>query len=92
MPEPEAPRAETSQAEVPQTEAVQADTPASPPASEPQASAAVGSPPLPPATFELLIVSLAIQAQMQLAGEGTPKGRTPDLDVAASLDRPVGRA
>ena len=53
-----------------------------PPVSEPQASASPGAPPLPPASFELLVVSLAIQAQMQLGGEETPENRPPDLDVA----------
>ena len=53
-----------------------------PPVSEPQASASPGASPLPPASVELLVVSLAIQAQMQLGGEETPENRPPDLDVA----------
>ena len=59
-----------------------AEAPTAPPVSEPQASSSAGSPPLPPASFELLVVSLAIQAQMQLGGEGTPENQPPDLDVA----------
>ena len=70
-PEPEPPPKETS-----------AEAPVAPPVSEPQASAWAGSAPLPPASFELLVVSLAIQAQMELGGEGTPENRPPDLDAA----------
>ena len=70
-PEPEPPATETS-----------AQAPATPPVAEHQASASASPTPLPPASFELLVVSLAIQAQMQLGGEETPENRPPDLDVA----------
>ncbi len=81
-PEPAAPEPAAPQTQAAQSETPQADPSTEPPASEPQASASPGSPPLPPATFELLIVSLAIQAQMQLGGDGVPEGRPPDLEVA----------
>ena len=76
-PEPAAPESQASQTETPQT-----DTSTEPPAFESQASASAGAPPIPPASFELLVFSLAIQAQVQLSSEGTPEGPPPDLDVA----------
>jgi hypothetical protein len=38
--------------------------------------------PLPPASFELLVFSLAIQAQMELGLGAPPEGQLPDLDMA----------
>jgi hypothetical protein len=58
-----------------------------PPPSEATAGPAAGAPGaarpnLPPASFELLVLSLAVQAQMEL-GLGPPaEGQVPDLDIA----------
>lgn len=38
--------------------------------------------PPPPAKFELLVMSLAMQAQMELGSEAAPDGRTPNIDIA----------
>ncbi len=58
---------------------------AEPPAPEPAESAAEAHGrrgPVPPASFELLVFSLALQAQMEL-GLGDPsEGQVPDLDIA----------
>lgn len=41
-----------------------------------------GTRPIPPASFELLVFSLAIQAQMELGVGGPAEGHVPDLDMA----------
>ena len=82
-----APLDETQEAPQPSEETTrksgetEADASAKPPASEPEPPPP-SSQPLPPASFEMLVVSLGIQAQFELGGEGTPENRPPDLNVA----------
>ena len=41
------------------------------------------APPVPPASFDMLVLSLAMQAQMELGGGGTgQEGQAPNLEVA----------
>jgi len=57
-----------------------------PPAEEPPRVEDLGAeaPPfaIPPAKFELLVMSLAMQAQMELGSESAPDGRPPNIDIA----------
>ena len=49
---------------------------------EPPAPNAGKAPPLPPASFDMLVLSLAMQAQMELGGGMPQEGRAPNLDIA----------
>ena len=72
-------------AEAPAAE-VPADAPAEKaeetPRPEPSPSDAGQVPPLPPASFDMLVLSLAMQAQMELGGGMKPEGQPPNLDIA----------
>ena len=51
--------------------------------SEPPAPDAGRAPPLPPASFDMLVLSLAMQAQMELGGGGMhQEGQAPNLEIA----------
>ena len=52
------------------------------PRPEPSPSDAGQAPPLPPASFDMLVLSLAMQAQMELGGGMKPEGQPPNLDIA----------
>ena len=53
------------------------------PRAEPPAPDAARAPPLPPASFEMLVLSLAMQAQMELGGGGIgQEGQAPNLEIA----------
>ena len=53
------------------------------PQAEPPAPDAGRAPPLPPASFDMLVLSLAMQAQMELGGGGMrQEGQAPNLDIA----------
>jgi len=43
---------------------------------------APGGPPMPTASFELLVMSLAMQAEMELGSHGKPEEQPPNLDIA----------
>ena len=64
---------ETAAPEPPPPEPSEADT---------TASARQGTPPLPPASFETLVLSLGMQAQFELGFGGQPDQEPPNLDVA----------
>jgi len=71
-----APAAEAA-GEAPAQKAQQSFRPEPPPPRGEQA------PPMPPANFEMLILSLAMQAQMELGGGGVRgDGQAPNLDIA----------
>jgi len=56
-----------------------------PPSEAPPMVEDLGAEPLfdiPPAKFELLVMSLAMQAQMELGNETAPDGRPPNVDIA----------
>ena len=53
------------------------------PQAEPPTPDAGWGPPLPPASFDMLVLSLAMQAQMELGGGGMrQEGQAPNLDIA----------
>ncbi len=53
------------------------------PRAEPAAPDAGRAPPLPPASFDMLVLSLAMQAQMELGGGGMrQQGQAPNLEIA----------
>ena len=53
------------------------------PQAEPAAPDAGKAPPLPPASFDMLVLSLAMQAQMELGGGGMgQEGQAPNLEIA----------
>ena len=52
------------------------------PRPEPSPSDAGQVPPLPPASFDMLVLSLAMQAQMELGGGMKPEGQPPNLEIA----------
>ena len=49
---------------------------------ESQAKSATSPPPLPAASFELLVMSLGVQAQMELASPNDADAPAPNLDMA----------
>jgi len=72
----DAPAAEAA-AEAPAEKAPEASQPEPPPPGAGQA------PPMPPASFDMLVLSLAMQAQMELGGGGMRgEGQAPNLDIA----------
>ena len=67
-------------------EAPAADAPTEKAEETPQAASlpsdAGQTPPLPPASFDMLVLSLAMQAQMELGGGMKPEGQPPNLEIA----------
>lgn len=74
---PDAPAAEAADPEAAAEKTQEA------PRSEPPAPEAGRAPPVPPASFDMLVLSLAMQAQMELGGGGMgQEGQAPNLEIA----------
>jgi hypothetical protein len=86
-PEPEAAKAPEAGTPLAGGPAAPPDSPAAPSpshrtATEPPAAQARGRGQVPPASLELLVLSLAMQAQMELSLEAPQEGHVPNLDIA----------
>ena len=73
---------ETSAPEPPPPESAEADTAPESAEADTTASEGRGTPPLPPASFETLVLSFGMQAQFELGFGGQADQEPPNLDVA----------
>ena len=78
----EAPEAQEDEASQPSAEAAAASQPSDPPQAGADSTASSQMPPIPTASFELLVMSLGMQVQMELAGPEGADAPAPNLDMA----------